>query len=206
MNKEDNTGKKNLKGKITVIIILTVIAILIILFAVYDAKMRKEAGNNVYYNGYHFMKVGILWSTMVPNPYYPVWYFHFNPKQVEDIPTEGNMSEEFRKARLIYVTFNPRENNLSYVALVTGDLSLDLSKYFNQITRPACTLNTSDCENVTILTCDEAERDNITTIFLTQGGPAYIKYGKYCITIQGKEKDLVRASEKFMMKYYGIIS
>ena len=205
--KGNKTDNKNSRKRKIIIVLIIVIAILILAVALYKIiKLERSKPVSFDYNGYTFKKVGFLWSTNVPNTNYPEWYFHFNPKQVEDIPTIGSMSNEFKNSPRVYITFDPNSKNLSYDAIVAADLSLAFAKYFNKIALPACTSNTTDCANVTIITCDDAEKENKTTIFLTQEGPALIKYGKYCITLEGKGADLVRASDNFMMRYYGIIS
>ncbi len=205
-DKNNKKKEKNKKSLVRLFIILTfILLIIVVALSIKYSNHVKESKDNFDYNGYHFTKVGHLWSTTIANPKYPVWYFHFSPKQVDSIPTTGEMSDEFKSSRHVYLTFNPNETNLSYTALVAGDLTLGLVKYFDKTVRPACTLNTTECENVTIITCEEAEKEHEATIFLNQDGPAQITYGEYCIEIQGRQADLVRASEDFLMKYYGII-
>ncbi len=201
-------------GKKKIMLLLAIIIVIAVTIAIILLKPNKEQVTVVKYNNFIFektggLKNGTLWRVKVKDSGpYQYWWFHFNPKQLEDIQQEGNLSYEFMSSPQVLITFNPYGNYLGYDTIATADLTIGLKAYFNKIVLPACTKNASACveANATIINCSEANKEKKATIYLDQefARPAVI-YNNYCVIIRGYKDDLIRSQEYFLMNYYGII-
>jgi len=60
------------------------------------------------YGGFSFVKFGDLWYSQVRknNTVYDVT-FNYDPKSVENITVDGQLTAAFTKGRHIYITFDP---------------------------------------------------------------------------------------------------
>lgn len=166
------------------------------------------------YNGYSFVYYDGLWYTQIYNQFTGELYdvpLHFGPKNVTDIVITGDLNNYFASLAgnnisnytyQTYLTFNPNDPQLGYVALATGELTQNLARTFGIAFIPACTEPGPGCENVPIITCENA---TVPVVYLTSGDPTLIYATDYCITLQGNGMEIVRAVDRFLLKLYNIM-
>jgi len=207
---EENKTRSLWNDLVFLSIILFLVIILLLIF--YLPKYFEARRLDYYYNGYHFKRTGPVWALTTHSIEYPIWYLHFDPKDMGDVVREGDLdgvSDEFKRARVVYVTFDPEKQNLSFTTVAAYELTIGLSRYFNKVILPACTTNTTECSNVTIIDCDTAELEGKPTVFLNLSDwpvTPSVSYNKYCIVTTGFEKDLVKAVDYFLLDYYGVFN
>jgi len=208
------------EAKNLMIIIGVVVGLFVILFAgSYFMKSTKRTNTisglhaqnmemeetefNYVYNGYSFVNVNGLWYTQVQggNNLYDI-PLHYGPRDLEEIPVIGELDEEFY-GKDLYITFNPVDPNLQYVALASAELSINLAKGFGLVPTAACDRNqTETCETRPIITC----ANNEPTVYIKQSAKTQVILKGKCVIIQGTDLGLVQATDKFLLKMYGVMS
>lgn len=167
-----------------------------------EGKLPEEQGYLT--NGFSFVKYNDFWYTQLAGKtsQFDI-YMRYGPRDVKDIMIIGNLSPEFYKQNgTIYLTFDPYETNLQYHAVTVGDLSRALYGAFGIQPQAVCTKEHPDCEGRPLINCENATSP---TLFLTNEEPTLIVLRNNCIQIQGKEFELVRAADRLLLSWYGII-
>lgn len=202
IEEEATTSDKDTKK--LVIMILSFLAILLIIFIVSKylyAYYSTPEYPQYTYNGFEFVKIAGLWHTkwQKDNNLYSV-RLRYGPKESEDIPfyEEG---APFTPTGKIYITFDPGQGK-KYVALAGTELSLSLANTFNITPVAACTKNETGCSTRPIITCDNTED---AVIYIKEATPPSITARNNCLIIQGDGENLVRAADKVLWIWYGII-
>ncbi|MFC1800622.1 hypothetical protein ACFLYT_01055 [Nanoarchaeota archaeon] len=164
-----------------------------------------ELSSRYMYNGQKFYKEGDMWHTEIKkeNTLWDV-ELYYGPRELENIPLSGDFTDVFDLDE-VYVTFDPREQgNLKYLALAVGHLDTSLIKSFRKQITAGCIVNETDaCINVPVINCENTD-DNVVFFLKTADSPG-VTMEDNCVTIQGSEWQLIQATEKFLMKAYGVI-
>lgn len=182
---------------------IVAIAAILVLLMLAGSKNGPQAIN---YNGFQFTNVQGFWRTSWEREGQPYEIdFKFNPTQVEDIRIEGSIDERFQQ-QAVYITFDPSDNKTSetaYVALAAVELSRKLVDPFERDVIAACTRNeTQACSNRPVITC---KNTNSSVIYLKQHDEVKIILEGNCVTLQGRDDDLVRAADRALFEWLGII-
>lgn len=162
----------------------------------------KTSDINYLYNGFSFVYVNGLWYTQVQgeNTLFDI-PLHFGPKELEEILVIGGVDNSFRKNE-VYITFNPLSQDMQYIALSSAELSLNLVKGLGIIPVAACIKNETDaCKDRPIITCDSGE----AAIFIKRANQTMVRLDGNCVILQGKGWGLVKATDRFLLKWYGIM-
>jgi len=208
-------------------IVLVVVALLIVVPRFFEsdlitledyhkANIAGEDLDNAYvYNGFSFVHYDGLWYTQIFNQYTKTLYdvpMHFGPKNVTDLTVAGNLNEYFLLLRnntipgdylaSTYLTFDPDNEQMSYVALSTGELTQNLAKTLSLAFIPACTTASEDCGDVPVITCDNT--DDPVLYLKASDEPGVFGAGN-CLIIQGNEWELVRAVDRFLLGLYNVM-
>lgn len=187
-------------------IILVVLALVVSIIAVrYFVNTTERKGDIVTYNQYEFEKrEGLWWSIWQNGNIQYILSLRFNPPQTLNTTITGALTPTFDKRDTIYVTFDPRPEDLSYVALSAAELSLNLANAMGVDVKPACTVNETDaCASRPIIDCTTK---NVSVILLQNiNTTASIAMKNDCITLSGKDFELVRAVDRLLYTFYGII-
>lgn len=187
------------------LIIAAVVVVLTVAFFSMRAIKTGEKYETVKYNGFVFERYSGLWNTQ--------WKqdgqvfnlrLHYNPYQVENISIIGD--EGWSAKENMFITFDPEgSETFSYTALAAAELSLSLSNAFGITPVAACTENvTAGCASRPVVACGSAP-DNSSVIYLKDDSSSAITLEGSCATIQGSGEELVRAAEKAIYQWYGII-
>ena len=199
------------KDKIQNIFVITVTILIIIFFLAvlfgvkyYYAPMPPE---KVKYNGFEFVKKGVLWhmNWQRNEQVYNIG-LRYNPSEVEKIPIIGNFSNEFNKKNKIYITFDPFSDNTTfkYQALAASELAAQLAGPLGKQPVAACTKGeqVKACKDRPIVNCDNKD---LNVIVIKSEEPTQVLLNQTCITIQGKDLELVKSAEKTLYTWFGII-
>lgn len=191
--------------------ILIVIAILafIVVFTIFAyerfLKPVPVVEDEVYeWNNYEFRKSGELWITEIQvGEKLIVMPLHYTPHDARSVYIGGLLNESFNEGP-IYITFDPTEENLTYVALATAELSINLAQGINRELIAACALNVTEaCAHRPIVDCDSEDK---SVIYLMHGPTPFVQFEQNCIIITGEGDYLVRAVDKLLYYWYGMLA
>lgn len=206
IEKEELKKSSDKDTKKLVILILSLLALFAITFIIskYFYTYRSTPEYPQYtYNGFKFVKIAGLWHTQwqQDDRLYNV-HLRYGPKESEDIPYY-EQDTSFTPTGTIYITFYPLESNLAYIALASTELSLSLANTFNITPIAACYKNeTEACKTRPIITCENTDD---AVIYIKEAEQPSITAKGNCLIIQGYKEDLVRAADKVLWIWYGII-
>ena len=128
---------------------------------------------------------------------------HFGPKELEDIKVTGKINDAFMQPQM-YVTFDPSDEGLKFVALSSAELSLNLAKGMEILPVAACSVNeTKACEDRPIITCHNRDK---AVIYLKQTeGEGVVNLDGNCVVISGDDWELVKATDRFLLQWYQVM-
>ncbi len=223
IKKANSKDKNKLFKVIGYVMLFFVVLILLIIWIKYKAIKQsnnidglyqevldgKESANGYMYKGFVFVKLDDLWYTKLQkgNTVFTA-PFHYSPREVEYVPIEGdilsfgrlimqNYSNEF------YITFNPKDPKLKYIALSNGELSFNVVQTFDLKPTVGCTVNeTQGCYLAPIITCENADKPVIYFRYSTE---TKVISDKNCLIIQGDEVEMLKATDKLLFTWYKII-
>ncbi len=190
---------------------LFVIALIVLIFAVflilriYSKPESRETNPAYMYNGFSFVNIGGTWFVKVQkkgtNTVFDV-PLHYGAYDVINVTKTGSIDDRFEQSR-VYITFDPDEPDLTYVALSAGELSLNIAQAMDVTPISACTKNiTLSCKDRPIVTC---ESTNESVIYLKQSDETSLNLKGNCVVVSGRGKELVRAADKLILGLYGIL-
>lgn len=156
------------------------------------------------YNGFSFVKYENLWySQLAKNATVFDVSFNYDPKSVEDIPVEGSLMRDFVEDKRIYITFDPTGNYLSYVGVANYGLSRSLAWAFGYNMTAGCTKNvTSACQKAGVVLCGEPDK---AVIYFKEANETKVMLDGTCVTVQGAGPEIVRAKDRLLMRWYGMM-
>ncbi len=166
-------------------------------------KLDPERG--YMYEGFSFVLFDNRWFTRFMRPNTTKVFdveLRFGPREIQNVSLVGDpvpfIKENDQNAT--YVTFDPLQDNLSFVALAAADVTTALNKIFFTSAYPACTRNeTETCYTLPIVTCMEG----LPVILLRDAPVPSVIVNGSCIIIEAKNMDLVRAADRLLLEWYG---
>ncbi len=172
-----------------------------------NLKGKLKPNQGYIYNEYSFVFANGLWYTQVQTIGGTTLFnipLHYGPRDLEDLPIEGKLNTSlFNSNRGIYITFDPLAQNLNYVALAVGEFDQNIIKAFNKIPIAACDKNeTNACKTRPIIICNST---NKPVLYLQQKPETKVIYDNNCIIVQGIGPEIVRATDRLLLKLYGIM-
>lgn len=213
-NRRDN---RNLLIAVGIVAAVFIIFIMIIMFYrpeegvmtiddLHDANLEGELdpSEGYMYDGFSFVRFGDLWYSQLQKggTVYDVT-FNYDPRSVEDIPVEGVLTRGFVEGKRLYVTFDPTGDFLKYVAVANFGLSRSLAWAFGYDLTAGCTKNvTKACENAGVVLCGDPGK---SVIHLKEAAEAKVILNSTCVTVQGAGPDIVRAKDRLLLRWYGMM-
>ena len=156
------------------------------------------------YEGFSFVKAEGLWWTEVDKfgtrlkiP------LHYGPKEVEDIKLFGDLDPAFNEGENIYVAIDPTIISEHYT-LAISELSFNMVKGMDRTPIGSCTQNHVACDDREIINCETA--NGRPTIELALSETPGIEFSGTCIKIKGSGWDLVKATNRLLYNWYGIMN
>jgi len=186
------------------ILVGAVLGVFIFFFLIKFFYNRTVEYPSYNYNGFEFVKVAGLWRTdwQRGNKIFTI-RLRYGPKESEKVPIYFGEDQSFNASEGIYITFEPLDNDLAYIAIAGSEMGLSLSNVFNVGATAACYRNvTEHCHKRPIVTC---ENTNTPVIFIKSDEETKITLDKKCLTIQGRKEEIIRAADKIIWIWYGII-
>ena len=168
-----------------------------------DGKLDEKKG--YVYNGFSFVFFDGLWYTDVDrngvNYRIPL---HFGPRDIEDVPVFGSVSNSFNDGVDVYITVNPLSSDQDYIALAASELAQNLAVAIQRRPVGACDRNeTSMCVERPIVTCETTDKAMI--YLMTETGKPSVQLDNKCIIVRGTGYDLVKAVDRLVLQWYGIM-
>lgn len=164
----------------------------------------EETDENYLYKGFSFVRAQGLWYTEVggeENTVYKV-ALHYSPKELESIKITGKINSTFQDAKSFFITFDPEDENLQYIALSAAELSLNLAKAIKVMPVAACTKNiTEACYTRPIISCDS----DAPVIYLKQDNETALNLKGNCVEISGWREDMVKVTDRLILQWYGVM-
>ena len=156
------------------------------------------------YNGYSFVFADGLWwtemnkfGTLLKIP------LHFGPKEVENIVTEGTLDPKFNEGDEMYIAIDPDVAD-KYYTLALSELSFNVVKGLDRTPIGSCTKENWACDNRTIISCSNTTSGK-DVIELALENKTSITITGTCIKVTGKQFDLVKAVDRLLYQWYGVI-
>jgi len=170
-----------------------------------QGKLDPEEG--YVYNQFSFVELDGLWYTLIQNPTGTEQYsipLHYGPRELEGIQAAGRLDDPLFNEEIEYfITFDPEGENLQYVALAVSEFDQNIIKVLGKLPVAACSENkTLPCQTRPIMMCDNTDRP---VVYFKQKSPAQVIYDSNCIVVQGNGTDLVRATDRLLYGFYGIM-
>lgn len=159
------------------------------------------------YNGYPFIKKDGIWTTQieVDGQVYEIAR-EYSPREVEGIEivySKNDFAALIQKYRRVYLALDPESEGGNYVATVGSSMVLSLKEVYGVKISAACTQNHTACEGRTIITCGTSE--TLPVIQINYGGQPRAEYNGKCLIISGSEEGLIKAVDKVIYGWYGIM-
>lgn len=200
MKKEEQNGSLVLLG------LGLVAALALVMIFVGTKYVYKPSYPTLAYNNFEFAQKDKFWHAQWQrkDQVYTI-SLRFNPKEVEDVPVTGVLNNTFNKRRTIYITFDPEgdDDAFKYLAVAGSELTVNLAGPLGKQIAAACTKNvTSACANRPIARCEDADKN---VIFLNGQGNPSIMLNHTCMTFSGAGFDMVKAVDKALYLWMGII-
>ncbi|MBW2966481.1 hypothetical protein KY342_05240 [Candidatus Woesearchaeota archaeon] len=162
----------------------------------------KGGEGNYVYNGFSFIYSNGAWYTQAQrgDTLYDI-PLHFGPRDVEDISVKGSIDPNFGNKRIIYVSFDPTDPHIGLAAI---ELSLNLGKGIEVATKAACDkdYDIDACKERSVVTCEDKDK---SVILIKQANETKVTLDEKCIVIEGKDKELMRATDNVILRFYGVL-
>jgi hypothetical protein len=164
----------------------------------------EETENNYLYNGFAFVRVDektwvTLWQKEGQMYQVPL---RFSPRELVDVLIQGELNESFDSSNL-FITFDPRKENLRWEALAATELTINLAQVFGVEPTAACMYNeTIACATRPIVSCQDADKG---VIVLREADEVLVDLKGNCMILQGPGEDLLKAVDRVLLIWYGIM-
>jgi hypothetical protein len=170
-----------------------------------NGKLSPDKG--YMYNGVHsFVLSDGIWYTWLQSPSGNTIYsipFHYGARETENISTIGavnitllNLQKNF------FITTDPTVKEKFLVLSISEAYAIFLKTFDKNLTL-ACTNNDSvSCANKQVINCNST---SLPVIYLISQNSTYVKYDNNCITISGNAEELLRATDRMLLDFLGVI-
>lgn len=188
------------------------VIIVLILAAIAGAALyiptlyHPTSPNKLVYNNFEFEKKNDgFWYTQLQRngTRYDVG-LRYSPKEAETVPIRGRLNETFLQ-QPYYVTFDPDAEaaEFKYLALGVAEFGLNIVRGMGREFVTACTKNlTEACAAHPIVTCDN---DDIPVVYFKTANETRVRLDGNCLTIEGTEMELLRATDRVLYHFYKIM-
>ncbi len=214
--KEEKDGKSESTNRyffIGMALIVVIAAAIYFLAPVLRGIAGPDRQDYYKYNNFVFQRYKGIWFTEVQIPgmqAVPI-PLHYGPRELENVSLQGRITRldvshiPAGETKSTYLTFDPDEENYSGVVLAISELAEILSKVLRVESVAACTKNiTEACHSRPIINCDENQDNPI--IYISANSPTMVRLDGNCITIQGEGLEVVRAADRFIYQWLGIMN
>ena len=189
-------------------VLLWVLGIIVLLiFGIFTIKyLYHPKEETITYNGFAFVhnKDG-TWTTQYQiNNYLLPLEMHYNPLETLNITPHTTTSwNSTLNVEQLTISFDPRPEDLSYVQVATTELAFKFKVLGINISVGYTVNGTETDLPKPVITCSTP---NTTAIIVQETNTsAQIYLRDRCITITGNKEELIRASDRVIYTFFGII-
>jgi hypothetical protein len=226
INQEEGKAKEepsNQDGKAIVISILVIVGIFALAFGGFQTyngitaatilnvdDLHQENVNGdlnddegYLYNGFSFVLVDGLWWTEVSRENKLTKIpLHFGPRDVEQIKITGELGPEFND-KPIHIAIDPTINYDKYYTLALMEMNNNIVQGTKNEIITACNQEHEVCEDRPIVSCDNTQGKAVIELVVAE--EAGIELRDTCMLVKGSEYDLVKAIDRLLLNWYGIM-
>ena len=228
---ENNNDHVTSDGKAILIMVAALVGIFLISFAGFQAynhftsaevlnidELHEENlegeldSEEAYtYNGFSFVEADGLWwteilvtygeeKTLIKTP------LHFGPRDLTDVIISGEFdSEKFNNGVDVYIPINPDVRN-KYYSLALSELNFNIVKGIDRRPIGSCTKESYICEEREIISCENNPDElPVIELVLDLEQESSIEYQGSCIKIIGNGYGIVKAVDRILLSWYGVI-
>lgn len=173
-----------------------------------NLKGELPSEKGYVHNGiYSFVRYNNLWYTQLSTPQGTKLFnipFHYNPKQVSDIEIVGRLNyTAFDRYRNFFITFNPIDEDLNYIATAIGETNSILIQVFGKGIIASCTTNeTRACVDRPIVGCNSTDAP---VLYFSSEPETNVLYLDNCMIISGNKENLLKATDRMLFDLLDII-
>ncbi len=207
-NSEANEENKSSETKSLLYLFVGVAAIALMFLVIFFVmkNFNPYTPEQVTYNYFTFVKKDTHWLTdwQGKDQLYELG-FRFTPFEAETVPISGTLNESFSDRELIYVTFDPlsEPGSFKYIGLAKAELLLVLNRALKLNTEEGCTQQDNNaCIEEPIVDCNNSDK---SVIYIKYDSPDQIILDNSCITIQGKEFNLIKSVDRLLYQWLKIM-
>lgn len=225
---KDRTKQKDVEVRKKRMITFAIIAIIVLSalgYMFWDYKISKKnispyKGNvtdiievngdivSYKYNNFQFEKRDNMWLTQIQmgkQPY--IITLTYGPIYIENVSME--FKENYfpaltKPGRKVYVTFDHDSSDASYIATSSINLITNLKTVYGVNVERGCLKNSTNCAGAPIVTCENSP-NNAVIQFIEDDKITHALYDGNCLTIWASKDNFIRATEKIILNWYGVI-
>ena len=175
----------------------------------FEESLENPDENAFVYNGFSFVRIQGLWYTRIKKPKTGEIFtipLHFSPIDTKDVIVSGDIysfAAHVESLNKVYISFNPYEQGLSYVALANSELSASLIQAIGINPTITCDrFQEGVCENTELINCTNTDDP---VIYLTNQEHTSVVLEGNCLILKGKDLELTKAMNRFLYTWFGVM-
>lgn len=189
--KKDNTKRNKI---IWTVIIVVLMSSSIFGYAMFGAEEQTT------YNKFKFTKTQAGWQTKINKE---IIQFYFHPSEVENLNLSSDIIDVIRDKSMIYLTFNPDEEELGFIDLARFDLANIFLNNLDIYTESATTKNSTP--NFPIIDCSDAT-DSIPVLKLMLSNSTEFEKQDNCILLKARTgQDILALKDRLLYSLLGVM-
>ena len=166
-----------------------------------EGDLDEEEG--YLYSGFSFVLVdGLWWTEVYRGETLTKIPLHFGPKEIDYIEVEGALSEDFN-SKPIHIAIDPTVNYNKYYTLALMEMNNNIVQGTKNEIVTACNQENPVCEGYPIVSCDNPEGRAVINLVVAE--EAKIELKGMCIEVSGSEYELVKAVDRLLLHWYGVM-
>lgn len=159
----------------------------------------SPANEVVKHNGIKFTGNGQMWTAEINGKKAA---FSFLPKEVEDIPVDGDVASLIQNKIEIDLTYDFNSTYSQSIALAYHQMGLTLANY-GIYARQGFTKNNT--YNIPIITCEDSSL-NVPVIYFQEGNSTKIALDGSCVIVEASSnQDFIRVKDKILYLLFGVV-
>lgn len=128
--------------------------------------------------------------------------FNYFPSTLEDLNVSAGITDTLKGAQVVYVAFDP-ENLSAQDLYVIDAIRYDMAQHFPKQIYSGVLAN-DDRYPLPLMSCSNATNYAPMIVLENSNGSSISRKG-YCIFMAGSQQDLLRAYERLLYGYYGVM-
>lgn len=188
------------RSKQTKQIFLAAIIAFIMITSVIGFMAGRDSEQNLSYGDFSFVRKGNIWVTKINGQNLNFYYF---PSETTDIELDDAVKNRISSTPMVYLTYDPDQENVEYIAQTQFELENIFSSNFNIYSTKAFTKENE--YGLPVITCLNAT-DTIPVIDLRKTNETAIHLEGNCIIFESRSGfDFLRAKDRLFYGLFNVI-